>query len=315
MLCGGVSFSGPAGATMVPLVEDCAGAVPQPIAVYSRKVSSASSNSLVARSYSPAARALEASSSPRAPTFRIAAHLPAGGPLVRACETAGASEAPAKLADATRAMIVLRVLVLSIARASWGGMGLYDDPCRIQGLGIDTQGVGSPYLEHGEPARVGSSPSSGIACLALKMGVAAQPQPLRDPALSLARRTTAEEQEDVDHVEEYPGRDLHGFAVVGTAQPVEVQHRVAAEDDEPEDGVDHVRVRHRDEQRDEAEDDQREEREEQEAVIDREVTADRVAHAAEAGNEQSRRTSRLPDHARLEFGVTPQPTAEAQPEE
>src|SRR4051795_10076141 len=63
------------------------------------------------------------------------------------------------------------------------------------------------------------------------------------------------EQEDVEDVEEDAGRDRDGASRVGAAQPVEVEDRVAAEDDKPQHRVDQICVRDRDEDRHDAEGD------------------------------------------------------------
>ena len=80
-------------------------------------------------------------------------------------------------------------------------------------------------------------------------------------------------QEDVEDVEEDPGRDRHGGVRGAAAQAVEVEDREGAEDPEAGDGVDDVLVGDRHEDRDDPEGDQPQQCPEERASPRRKVSA------------------------------------------
>src|SRR3954454_17350741 len=97
------------------------------------------------------------------------------------------------------------------------------------------------------PARMAVSVSSLISFSLIGCPVSVAPA---------AAEQLQREQEDVEDVEEDPGRDRHGGVGGAAAQAVEVEHREGAEDDEACGGVDDVLVRDRYEDRDDPERDQ-----------------------------------------------------------
>ena len=119
------------------------------------------------------------------------------------------------------------------------------------------------------------------------------------PCCSVAAAEQAQhEQEDVEDVEEDPRRDRHRTRHVRAAQAVEVEDREAAEDHQPGDRVDQVRVRDRDEDPDQTEHDQREQRPEQRSRPRGEIAPGRVAVRAEPRDERRGRACGLPQRRR-----------------
>src|ERR1700761_8203316 len=69
-------------------------------------------------------------------------------------------------------------------------------------------------------------------------------------ALAAPAEQLEEEREDVQHVEEDAGGDIDRVINAGSPHAVEVKHRVAAEDRQPQNGADDIARRHRHKQGD-----------------------------------------------------------------
>lgn len=123
---------------------------------------------------------------------------------------------------------------------------------------------------------------TGLEALAIHRAqeVHGWPRPQRRPKIC------QEEQEDVEDVEEDSGGERDRLVASGPAQAVEVNHHVAAEDDQAEDRIGHRAAGDAQEDLDDAEDDQSEQREEEEPVEEGQVPAGCVATGAERGGEE-----------------------------
>src|ERR1700761_8131664 len=100
-------------------------------------------------------------------------------------------------------------------------------------------------------------------------------------ALAAPAEQLEEEREDVKHVEEDAGGDIDRVINAGSPHAVERKTRVAAEDRQPQNGVDDIARRHRHKQGDQAEHDECQQEEEQDSVAGGQVGLDRVAKSSE----------------------------------
>src|SRR5712692_6386024 len=89
-----------------------------------------------------------------------------------------------------------------------------------------------------EPSVVSASKSGAVSPICRAITPPSPAQPASAVLTAAPAEDLQEEQEDVEDVEEDPGRDRDRRIHVRAAQPVEVEDRVGAEQDQAENGVD-----------------------------------------------------------------------------